>query len=125
MTRRFLALSALLVVSTAAHAATSLPRQSLVPGGIALVRIDGPLDDPPHVALASAPVMVLREQDHWLAIVGIPLGSTPGSLEVAVTRREAMPSQVAIAVKAKQYVVQKLNVKPGMVDLSAADLERV
>jgi len=125
MTARWIACVALLVANALAHAAASLPQQSLVPGGVALVRIEGPVEDPPRATLGSAPVMVLREQDHWLAVVGIPIGAEPGKLEVAVTRHEALPSRIEVTVKPKQYVVQKLNVKPGMVDLSAADLERV
>jgi Peptidase family M23/Peptidase family M23 N-terminal domain len=123
--QRALVAVVLLVANALAHAATPLPQQSLVPGGVALLPIDGPLEDPPRVTVGSAPVMVLRERDHWVAIVGIPLGTAPGKLEVAVTRNEAMPSRIDVAVKPKQYVVQKLNVKPGMVDLSQADLARV
>ena len=77
------------------------------------------------MALGTAPAMVLRQDDHWLAVVGIPLGTAPGKLQVTVTRREAMPAIVDLAIKQKQYVVQKLSVAPGMVDLSPSDLERV
>jgi len=96
-----------------------------VPGGVALVRIDAPLDDPPRVTIGSAPGMVLRQGDHWIAIVGIPLATAPGTLAMTVTRREAMPSSVKLAIKPKQYIVQKLRVIPGMVDLSSSDLDRV
>ena len=73
-----------LAASAIAHAATPLPQQSLVPGGVALVRIDGPAEDPPSVTLGTAPAMVLRQDDHWLAVVGIPLGAAPGKLTLAV-----------------------------------------
>jgi murein DD-endopeptidase MepM/ murein hydrolase activator NlpD len=96
-----------------------------VPGGVALVRIDAPAEDPPRVTLGEAPVMVLRQADHWLAVVGIPLAFRPGELEVDVRRREAMPKSVKMTIRPKQYVVQKLKVNPGMVDLSPSDLERV
>jgi hypothetical protein len=115
----------LLAASAIAHAATPLPQQSLVPGGVALVRIDAPIEDPPRATLGSAPVMVLREDDHWRAVVGIPLGAAPGKLTVTVTRREAMPASIDLTIKPKQYIVQKLTVKPGMVELSPSDLERV
>ena len=36
-----------------------------------------------------------------------------------------MPSSIDLAIKPKQYVVQKLKVNPGMVELSPADLDRV
>src|SRR5438552_697958 len=108
-----------------ARAATPLPQESLVPGGVGLVRIAGPADDAPRVTLGNAPVMVLRHDDHWLAVVGIPLGTSPGKLKVTVARREAMPTAVDLAIKPKQYVVQRLRVNPGMVELSADDLARV
>jgi murein DD-endopeptidase MepM/ murein hydrolase activator NlpD len=115
----------LAAASVLAHAAPPLPQESLVPGGVALVRIDAPMEDPPRVTLGAAPVMVLQQPDHWLAVIGIPLGVTPGKLDVQVRRREAMPATVQLTVKPKQYVTQKLKVKPGMVDLSAEDLARV
>jgi murein DD-endopeptidase MepM/ murein hydrolase activator NlpD len=114
-----------LAASAIAHAAAPLPQQSLVPGGVALVRIDAPVEDPPRVTLGPAPVMVLREDDHWRAVVGIPLGAAPGKLTLTVTRREAMPATVDLTIKPKQYAVQKLTVKPGMVELSPSDLARV
>jgi len=95
---------------------TPLPQQSLVPGGVALVRIEAPAGDAPRVALDGAPVMVLREDDHWLAVLGVPLDTRPGKLKVAIERRDARPANVELAIKPKQYVVQRLRVVPGMVD---------
>lgn len=103
----------------------ALPQSSLVPGGVALVRLDGPAGAPPRVELAGTPVMVLRQADHWLAVVGIPLATPPGKLKVAVDRRDGKPASVELAIKPKQYVVQKLRVEPGMVDLAPDDLARV
>lgn len=104
---------------------TLLPQQSLVPGGVALLRIDAPADDPPRAVLNGAPVMVLRQRDHWLAVVGVPLGTAPGRLKVAVERRDAKVTSVELAIKPKQYVVQRLRVAPGMVELAPDDLARV
>ena len=104
---------------------TLLPQQSLVPGGVALVRIDAPADDPPRAMLDGASVMVLRQRDHWLAVVGVPLGTPPGRLKVAVEQRDAKITSVELAIKPKQYVVQRLRVAPGMVELAPDDLARV
>ncbi|MFO1312806.1 MAG: peptidoglycan DD-metalloendopeptidase family protein [Burkholderiales bacterium] len=123
--RRWIAGAALLAACAVALAAIPLPEESLVPGGVALVPLAGPLEDPPRVSVDGAPAMVLREGDRWLAVIGIPLDAAPGKLAVDVTRREAMPATVEIAVKPKQYVMQKLRVSPGMVDLAPSDLERV
>jgi Peptidase family M23/Peptidase family M23 N-terminal domain len=102
-----------------------LPQPSLVPGGVALVRIDAPADDPPRAMLDGAPVMVLRQRDHWLAVVGVPLGTPPGRLKVDIEQRGAKATSVELAIKPKQYVVQRLRVAPGMVELAPDDLARV
>ncbi len=115
----------MLVAWAGACAALPLPQESLVPGGVALVRIDAPAQDRPSVLLDGDPAMVLRDGDRWLAVIGIPLDTPPGKLAVEVKRREAIPATVELVVKPKQYVMQKLRVSPGMVDLAPSDLERV
>jgi len=102
-----------------------LPQQSLVPGGVALVRIDGAADRPPRVGLDGAPVMVLRQDDHWLAVIGVPLGTPPGKLKVTVEQRDALLATMELVIKPKQYVVQRLRVAPGMVELAPDDLATV
>lgn len=102
-----------------------LPQQSLVPGGVALVRIDAPAAEPPRAMLNDAPVMVLRQGDHWLAVVGIPLDTPPGKLNVTVEKRDAKVASVELAIKPKQYMMQRLRVAPGMVELAPEDLARV
>lgn len=104
---------------------STLPQQSLVPGGVGLVRIDAPASDVPNVTLAGARVMLLREDDHWLAVVGVPLDTKPGKLKVAVEKRDTKLTSVELAIKRKQYVVQRLQVAPGMVELAPDDLARV
>ena len=104
---------------------TLLPQQSLVPGGVALVRIDAAADDPPRATVNGVASMVLRQRDHWLAVVGIPLGTAPGRLEVAVERRRAGATSVELVIRPKQYAVQQLRVAPGMVELAPDDLARV
>lgn len=123
--RRCIAICAALAACASALGAVPLPQESLVPGGVALVRIDAPAEDRPGVAVDGDPAMVLRDGDRWLAVIGIPLDTPPGRLGVAVTRREAMPATVELTIRPKQYVMQKLRVSPGMVDLSPSDLERV
>ena len=111
--------------SAAADSGRALPQPSLVPGGVALVRIDGPADAPPRVDLAGTPVMVLRQANHWLAVVGVPLATRPGKLEVAIERRDGKRTSVELAIKSKRYPTQQLRVDPGMVELAPDDLARV
>jgi murein DD-endopeptidase MepM/ murein hydrolase activator NlpD len=125
-TRRFPEFVVLLLACafTVARAATPLPRESLVPGGVALLRVDGSVDDPPQVTLGSARVMVLQQDDHWLAVAGIPLATAPGKVAVIVTPRDGTPSKLVLDIRPKQYVVQRLKVNPGMVELSPENLAR-
>src|SRR5262245_15414590 len=116
--------AALLAAAAAAADKITLPKQSLVPGGIALVPIEGPADAPPKVALGDAPVMVVREANRWLAVVGIPLNTEPGQLKVSAQSAAGADLGVVLDIKPKQYVVQRLKVAPGMVNLSPEDQTR-
>lgn len=112
-------------MSIAAGTGAWVPTQSLVPGGVALIPIAGGADEPPRVTLGDAPAMVLRRDDRWLAVVGIPLGTKPGRIDVVIAQREARPVTVPLTIKPKTYVTQRLRVSPGMVELAPADLARV
>jgi murein DD-endopeptidase MepM/ murein hydrolase activator NlpD len=117
------ALPGIVFAASALAHATALPEQSLVPGGVALVRLDGAADARPRVTLDGIPVMTLREDGHWLAVVGIALGTKPGKVELTVDQA-GRSRRIALAVKDKKYVTQELKVAPGMVDLSPEDLAR-
>ncbi len=110
--------------SSAGAADKMLPDARLVPGGVALVRIDAPAHAAPRASLAGAPVMVLRQGDHWLAVVGIPLATVPGKLSLAVEQQDGTRSKLELVVKPKQYAEQRLRVAPRMVELSPEDLAR-
>jgi murein DD-endopeptidase MepM/ murein hydrolase activator NlpD len=108
----------------ASEGSVPLPRQSLVPGGVALVPVDAPAGVPPRVSLDGAAAMVLRQDGRWIAVVGIPLATKPGKIRVAV-ERSGTASSVELAIKPKHYIEQHLRVAPGMVELSPEDLARV
>jgi murein DD-endopeptidase MepM/ murein hydrolase activator NlpD len=101
-----------------------LPQTSAVPGGIVTLPIDAPADARPVATLDGARAMVLRDGDHWVAVVGIPLDTKPGRQELVVGHG-GTTERLSFDVAAKQYAVQKLKVAPGQVDLSKRDLERV
>jgi murein DD-endopeptidase MepM/ murein hydrolase activator NlpD len=105
-----------------------LPQASLVPGGVALLTIadDGAaVGATPSVSYDGKRVMVLRQRDHWLAIVGIPLSAQPGPATIAVRQGSAAPARAMnFEVAPKQYEEQRLTVPSAQVDLSKSDLER-
>src|SRR4051812_10032873 len=79
----------------------TLPQESLVPGGVAFVRVDTSSAVAPRVKLEGKPVMVLREDDHWLAVVGIPLATRPGKLALAIELPDARAKSAELTIKPK------------------------
>ena len=69
-----LALLALLCTAPAFAAdALIAPRVSVVPGGVITFRLPGPPERLSTVVFNGRPVMVVRQHDSWLAILGIGL----------------------------------------------------
>jgi hypothetical protein len=104
--------------------ALDLPHASLVPGGVFIAPIDGGANQAPVVTYDGKRAMVLRSDDRWIAVVGLPLTLAPGHTSVSVKSGEATDVPVGFEVVEKQYPVQSLKVAPGKVDLSPKDLER-
>jgi len=107
-----------------ATAEGSLPRESHVPGGIFTVAIPGPQSAPPLVTFDGTRAMVLRREDHWLAVVGIPLSVQPGKAAVIVKSGTEPERRIEFEIQNKEYSLQRLKVAPRVVDLAPADLAR-
>jgi murein DD-endopeptidase MepM/ murein hydrolase activator NlpD len=109
--------------------AIGLPQASPVPGGVALLPLARGADDgaaTPAVRYQDQRVMVLKQSDQWLIVVGIPLSAEPGGAAVAIRRAGSSTDEaLGFQISPKEYVVQRLTVAPSKVDLSKKDLERV
>lgn len=103
-----------------AFAASELPADARVPGGIA--RIDlGPLDRPaPTVLFNAQPVLVLPVDGRWLALVGLPLSQPTGEATLLVNGQP-----LAFTVSDKTYRLQELKVAPRYVEPPAEVSERI
>lgn len=109
--------------------AIDLPAANQVPGGIALLPLAVGPDEgsaAPSVRYADQRVMVLRQADRWLIVVGIPLDAEPGAAALVIRRAKASADEALdFQISAKEYQVQRLTVAPSKVDLSKKDLQRV
>jgi murein DD-endopeptidase MepM/ murein hydrolase activator NlpD len=104
--------------------AASIPRAAPVPGGVARIAL-GASASPPRARFGKDRVLVARDGDEWVALVGIPLGAKAGAkLRLDVERADGAQSRFEIAVGPKQYAVQHLKVPRAQVELAPEDLVR-
>lgn len=125
MPKRLSSLAITVVASGVASAASLvLPQASLVPGGVLEVPIEGAANQIPVVTYDDRRAMVLRQDDHWVAVVGIPLSAHLGPAFVRVRAPGKPETEVPFEILDKKYVTQSLKVAPSKVDLSRKDLDR-
>jgi len=125
MRKRLSSLVVAVAASGVAYAASLvLPQASLVPGGVLELPIEGDASQVPVVTYDDRRAMVLRQDDHWVAIVGIPLSAHLGRAIVRVRAAGKPESEVPFEIRDKKYVTQSLKVAPSKVDLSRKDLDR-
>lgn len=86
--------------------ALAAPEHSPWPGGIAVVPVGTGNEARPDVTFGGNPVLVLRDEGRWLAVVGIPLSTNPGTQTVQVGEREP-----GFVVSEHAYAEQRLTVK--------------
>ncbi len=123
--------TALVVCSVANVAyAANLPRESRVPGGVAIVDV-GPVSEPAPVVtrdgqrvwvtkgVATQPSKDKRKKqkitppivgDSWVAVIGIPLSAPTGEQTLFIKTANDEVQQKTFAVDAKQYTIQRLTI---------------
>ena len=103
--------------------AFELPKENAVPGGVKIIRLESQGEAIPYVEVDGKRALVVKDGQHWTAVIGIPLSATLGSESVYV--RGADRQRQEFVVSYKRHATQSLNVAPGKVDLSPEDLARV
>lgn len=130
MTRRLGAGLLAIAWAMAATAQTDLPllpRESRVPGGIALVDLGPATAEPGPVMYNGYRAPVVRTGSTWTAVVGIPLDAAVGTQSARLLAADGSTARtLPFDVGPKQYAEQRLTVTDRRrVEPSAADLVRI
>jgi hypothetical protein len=98
----------LLLMSLLWQPAWSLPQESRVPGGIALVPLPAAIPADASVTLDGHPVWITPDNEQGrIAVVGIPLTALPGPLSLEVITKSDSPP-IVIEITAKTYPEQRI-----------------
>jgi murein DD-endopeptidase MepM/ murein hydrolase activator NlpD len=115
--------------SSAARAADdiTLPRDTRVPGGIAILDLGVGGESPGAVYYGEYRAPIVRTKDGWKAIVGIPLATEPGRQTVKLVMPQAggQDREIAFTVAPKAYATQNLTVEARKADPLPEDLKRI
>ena len=114
---------ALLVLSLRALA---LPQAEPVPGGVAIIPLAvSSSDGVPQVYYNGARALVVRDEGHWQAVIGIPLSAEPGEQGIQLHVNGKMLTQ-RFTVLDKHYETQHLTLKDKRkVEPTPEDLVRI
>ncbi|MFT7413372.1 MAG: murein DD-endopeptidase MepM/ murein hydrolase activator NlpD [Methylophagaceae bacterium] len=104
-----LAFSVLMMVSVSVSAMT-LPQQSAVPGGVVIVPIAVGIDIKPVVQYNKRQVMVLKKDEQWLAVVGVPLTAKVGTQTLTV-KSAGKTTKTRFKITDKAYPTQYIEIK--------------
>lgn len=121
MILRWLAL-ALLLHSSPGFA---LPPHTPVPGGVAVIDLGPTSHATPSARWGEQPLAVVRDNEHWFALLGIPLDTLPGELEIRISGGGS-PGPRAVPVHIKNYPEQHLSIRDKRkVEPNSDDLARI
>ncbi|MDO9372029.1 MAG: M23 family peptidase, partial [Gammaproteobacteria bacterium] len=104
----------------------ALPQAEPVPGGIAIIPLAvSSSDGAPQVYYNGARALVVRDEGHWKAVIGIPLSAEPGEQGIQLRVNGKTLSQ-RFTVRDKQYATQHLTLKDKRkVEPTPEDLVRI
>ena len=127
MKRMFSAVTLLLtVVAAAAATAHELPRHKPVPGGVAVIDLPGDRGGRPEVRYRERQGLVVPNGDDYRAILGIPLGTSPGEQRFEVRFPDGESLQKRFHVEPKEYAESRITIADErLVTPDAEALERI
>ena len=106
-------------------AAAALPQHAPVPGGVAVIDLGAAGPTAPTARWGDQPLAVLRDNGRWVALLGIPLDTLPGTLEIDVFSGSTATAR-SVQVGVKNYPEQRLTIRDKRkVEPNADDLARI
>ncbi|QKZ03309.1 peptidoglycan DD-metalloendopeptidase family protein [Pseudomonas eucalypticola] len=95
-----------------------------VPGGVAVIDL-GTAAQAPKAFFDGKPVLVVREQQNWRAIVGLPLTQKPGAARITTGDQRSLGFMVGSKHYPEQHITLKNNrqVNPNPADLKRFEVE--
>jgi murein DD-endopeptidase MepM/ murein hydrolase activator NlpD len=89
----------------------AFPRNDLKPGGVAVLAVAPSASLKPSVSYQKKPVAVIKGNQNWLAVIGIPLSAKIGRHNVTVSQPSAKKTVKTFSVKKYAYRTQRLTIK--------------
>ncbi len=124
MTRRLAAMCSVSLFCLTS-AANAIPEHAPRPGGTAVIAVAAANSDAaPIVMFDDKRVLVLRREDEWVAVIGIPLTQSIGPAKAIVRIVDQESSTITFEVKPYAYREQHLTVARAYVDLTEEQLHR-
>lgn len=105
--------------------AIELPDSTPVPGGVATIALPA-FEQAPKAAFNGKPVMVVRQDEGYVAIIGLPLATRSGRHTLVLNPGRADEEKVAFSVESKKYKEQHITLtNKRMVNPEKRDMERI
>lgn len=122
---RWSSLLLVLIAGMADAETPRLPRADNVPGGISILPLPDTNGSPPRAYLGKERVMVVRHNNRWQAIIGVPL-LWEGETRLTVIATEPPEMTYELAIRPKDYGAQHIRLKnQRLVTPNPDDLQRI
>ena len=107
---KYIIFTLFLVLQVTTSSIYAFPKNSLKPGGIAILAIAPTSQQKPVVTYKNNHVAVIKGNQNWLAIVGIPLDAKAGTHSVTVHTADKKQHKKKFNVKSYRYRTQRLTI---------------
>src|SRR5690606_20081588 len=119
---RNVACAAAVLLAAVAMDCRAWPQHAPRPGGIAVIELETAAASAPVVTFGGRRALVLRRDEDWIAVVGIPLDQDIGTASVRVSNGDGEPLELPFEVLLHPYGEQRLAVSRSYVEPAPAEL---